>query len=126
MRWAGSFLARYAILHHFKTKTATCSTFCWNWFTITWDESVDRASSFHVIVQLGLSMSWHMCRLMKKYQQNNRIRMQKSSVKNEMASEHKRARASTNSNTKFKWSDNLVEDLLKAPSNFKIVIGLKA
>ena len=126
MRWAGSFLARYAILNHFKTKTATCSTFFWNWFTITWDESVDRASSLHVIIQLGLSMSWHMCRLMKKYQQNNKIRMQKSSMKNKMPSEHKRARASTNSNTKFKWSDNLAEDLLKTPSNFKTVIGLKA
>ena len=66
-----------------------------------------------------------MCRFMKKYQQNNRIRTQKNLVKNKMASEHKQARASTNSNTKFNWSDNLAEDLLKAPSNFKTVIGLK-
>ena len=29
------------------------------------------------------------------------------------------AAASTESNTKFKWSDELVEDLLKALSNFK-------
>ena len=36
-------------------------------------------------------------------------------------SEHVAA-ASTDSNTKFEWLDNLVEDVPKALSNFKIVV----
>ena len=39
--------------------------------------------------------------------------MRKSSMKNKMAKLP---------NTKFKWSDYLVEDLLKAPSNFKTAL----
>ena len=45
-------------------------------------------------------------------------------MKNKMTnniSEHVAA-AGTDSNSKFKWSDDLVENLLKAPSNFKTVI----
>ena len=36
--------------------------------------------------------------------------------------QHKRAVAGIDSNTKFKWPVDLVKDLLKALSNFKIVI----
>ena len=50
--------------------------------------------------------------------------MQKSLMKNKMAnntSKHIIA-AGTDSNTKFKWSDDLVDDLLKALSNFKMAM----
>ena len=50
--------------------------------------------------------------------------MRKSSMKSKMAnntSEHIAA-AGTDSNTKFKWSDDLVEDLLKDLINFKTVM----
>ena len=50
--------------------------------------------------------------------------MRKSSMKNKMAnntSEHVVA-AGIDSNTNFNWSDDLVEDLLKALSNFKTVM----
>ena len=50
--------------------------------------------------------------------------MRKNSMKSKMAndtSEHVAA-AGTDSNTEFKWSDDLVEDLLKALSNFKTVM----
>ena len=39
--------------------------------------------------------------------------MRKSSMKNKMVKLP---------NTKFKWSDDLVEDLLKAPSSFKTAL----
>ena len=35
MKWAGSFVAQYAILHHFITNTAASSKLCWNCFTLT-------------------------------------------------------------------------------------------
>ena len=53
--------------------------------------------------------------------------MRKMSMKNKMVnntSDHLVA-ASTDSNTKFKWSDGLVEDILKALSNFKTVMGFQ-
>ena len=135
MRWAGLFAARHAILHHFKTNTAIISKLCWNCFTITWVElywlvfekwanSAERASSPHVIVQSGLSMS--MRRLIK----NNKItKFECGKVwwKNKMAnniSEHVSA-ADTDLNTKFKWLDDLVEYLLKALSNFKTVMDFQ-
>ena len=49
--------------------------------------------------------------------------MLKSLMRNKLASntsEHVVA-AGTDSNSKFKWSDDLFEDLLKALSNFKTV-----
>ena len=49
--------------------------------------------------------------------------MLKSLMRNKLAnntSEHAVA-AGTDSNSKFKWSDDLFEDLLKALSNFKTV-----
>ena len=47
--------------------------------------------------------------------------MRKSSMKNKMANNTSKhiAAAGVDSNTKFKWPDDLVEDLLKALSNFK-------
>lgn len=50
--------------------------------------------------------------------------MRKSSTKNKMTnntSQHVAA-AGTGSNTKSTWSDDLVQDLLKALSNFKTVM----
>ena len=50
--------------------------------------------------------------------------MRKSSMKNKIASnthEHVAA-AGIDLNTKCKWSDDLVEDLIKALSNFKTVM----
>lgn len=35
MRWAGLFIARYAILYHFKTNTVISRKLFWNCFTIT-------------------------------------------------------------------------------------------
>ena len=81
--------------------------------------SVEIASLLH-----GLSMS--MRRLIK----NNKItKFECGKVwwKNKMAnniSEHVSA-ADTDLNTKFKWSDDLVEYLLKALSNFKTVIDFQ-
>ena len=54
----------------------------------------------------------------------NKIQIRKISMKNKTAnntSEHVAA-AGIGSNTKFNWSANLVEDLLKALSNFKPVV----
>ena len=52
--------------------------------------------------------------------------MRKSSMKTKMANNtstgEQKAASGTDSNTKFKWSDDLVEDLLKALSNFKTVM----
>ena len=50
--------------------------------------------------------------------------MRKSSMKNKMANNTSKhaAAAGKDSNTKFKWSDDLFEDLLKALSNFKTVM----
>ena len=51
--------------------------------------------------------------------------MLKSSIKDKLASntsEHVAAAGSTDSNFEFKWSDDLVEDLLKTLSNFKTVM----
>ena len=47
--------------------------------------------------------------------------MRKSSMKNKMANNASEqvAAAGADSNTKFKWSDDLVQDLLKALSNLK-------
>ena len=53
--------------------------------------------------------------------------MRKSSMKNKIVdntSDHASA-ASTDSNTKFKWLDDLVEDLLKALSNLKTVMEVQ-
>ena len=79
MKWAGSFVARYTILHDFISNTAISSKLHWNYFTIIWGElkvsrlvlpcwlifekqawSVNRASSSHVIIQSGLSMNQRM------------------------------------------------------------------
>ena len=38
MRWADSFVARKAILYHFKTNMAISGKRCWNCFTIKWGE----------------------------------------------------------------------------------------
>ena len=38
MRWAGSFVAQYVILHRFKTNTVISSKLYWNCFTIAWSE----------------------------------------------------------------------------------------
>ena len=50
--------------------------------------------------------------------------MRKSSMKNKLANNTDRhvAAAGTDSNSKFKCSDDLAEDLLKALSNFKTVM----
>ena len=70
MKQAGSFVAQYAILYHFKTNTVISSKLCRNCFTITWGEMKatslvlpcwlvfeKRASSSHVIFQPGILMS---------------------------------------------------------------------
>ena len=50
--------------------------------------------------------------------------MQKSSMKNKMGNNTSKhvAAAGTYSNTKFRWQDDLLEDLLKALGNFKTVM----
>ena len=53
--------------------------------------------------------------------------MQKILMRNEMANNTSEylAAASTESNTKFKWSDELIEDWLRAFSHFKTVMGFQ-
>ena len=46
----------------------------------------------------------------------------KSKMANNTSTSEQKAASGTDSNTKFKWSDDLVEDLLKALSNFKTVM----
>ena len=65
-----------------------------------------------------------MCRLVKK---NNKIpKFKRGEVwcktKCEASKSEQVAAAGTNSNTKFKWPDDLVEDLLNALRNFKVVM----
>ena len=65
-----------------------------------------------------------MRRLIKK--QNNKIGMRKSSMKSEMTNytSENVAAAGTDSNTKFKLSDDLPVDLLKALNNFRTVMDI--
>ena len=107
------------------------SKLCWNCYTITWGELKASwlilpcclvfekwASSSHAIIQLSL--------LIIKINKITNFRMWKSSMKNKMAKNtcNHVAEAGADSNTKFQWWDYLVEDLLKALSNFKKAIKL--
>ena len=53
--------------------------------------------------------------------------MRQSSMKNKMASNTSEyvTTSGADSNTKFKWSDDFVEDLLKALSNFKTAMAFQ-
>ena len=104
-----------------------------NWAEVSWkragtflkSELVRFIQSARLMYSFSPVYRWASgtCRLIKKQQQNNKIRMWKSSMKNKMANNTSDlVAAGTKSNTKFKWSDDLVEDLLKALRNFKKVM----
>ena len=110
MRWVESNLAHFAML--------SC---LWKVSQLGWPSqlvSCNHSAQSHAIIQLSL--------LMIKINKITNFRMWKSSMKNKMAKNtcNHVAEAGTDSNTKFQWWDYLVEDLLKALSNFKKAIKL--
>ena len=69
--------------------------------------------------QPGLEMSWHMRTFQKKGKQT--VLMEKTQAETKMANDVEHVQES-----KFKWSDKLVNDLLNALSNFKSTMEFKS
>ena len=69
--------------------------------------------------QPGLEMSWRMRTFQKKGKQT--VRMEKTQAETKMANDDEHVQES-----KFKWSDKLVNDLLNALSNFKLTMEFKS